>query len=331
MLTVLLFIGLFCGRPAAATASPRGDEWSQSSDEDGALEVGGTTSAVNFTGLSRANLCDRSIAVVNGSLSIADALQGSHLTFSAALHDEHPEYLACDQGGECNGFHADLLKELALHAGFTYTIEATPSNAIDRWHTWLLDSVHYTDANMDFWMRSAKRSQHGVTCPHAFMDMSIISATLGHKDRPTIFEDLTRAYTGPFEVTLWITLVAITVATSAIYFWLEGTENDTDCPPEATPMKKVMGVMYLGAAQCVAHATPAVILHAQFSRAACSRPHLAPSQVRTGRGFRAGDWIWQVTCALVLVLCAAHRVSLHGVARNFPDQRSGTLRRLLEL
>ena len=248
MLALFLSVGFLCGRPTAATSSPpwrRGDDQPDnpqllSSDDDAAHE--------SWRGLSRANLCDRSLAVVNGSLSIADALRGAHLTFAAALHEEHPEYIDCD-GDECYGFHANLLEELALHAGFTYTIEAIPSDEVGPWRTWLIDSLDYADVNMDFWMQSAKRSQHGITCPYAFVDMSIISATLGDKSRPTIFDDLTRAFTGPFEVTLWITLVAITVATSAIYFWLEGSENDTDCPPEATPIKKFMGVMYLGAAQ----------------------------------------------------------------------------------
>ena len=48
---------------------------------------------------------------------------------------------------------------------------------------------------------------------------------------------------------MWFTIVAVTVLTSALYFWLEAAENENDVPPEASLAVKLSGVLYLGAAQ----------------------------------------------------------------------------------
>ena len=204
---------------------------------------------VNLTDV-RADVCARSAAVVNGSVGIADALRGARLTFSAALYDD--DWIACDAAtGACTGFHAELLAELASsnRAGFEFDIVGIPSAEISDWSSYLGTAVRHYDANMDWWLQTAERAASGIKCPYTFLEMSILSATLASADEPSFMETAVSAFDGPFHPNVWFTIVAVTVFTSALYFWLEAAENETDVPPESALVVRLTGVLYLGAAQ----------------------------------------------------------------------------------
>ena len=64
----------------------------------------------------RTYVCHRSMAVLNGTLELGDALRGLTLTVSAALYDK--PWIDCVDG-ECTGFHVSLMDALAQKVGST--------------------------------------------------------------------------------------------------------------------------------------------------------------------------------------------------------------------
>ena len=75
-----------------------------------ALAEARQTSSRRLTALDgtdhRADLCERSRAVTNGTIRFTDALAGLTLHAAAALYDD--DWIQCDADGACTGFHPRL-------------------------------------------------------------------------------------------------------------------------------------------------------------------------------------------------------------------------------
>ena len=197
----------------------------------------------------RTNLCERSRAVMNGSLPVADALAGVTLHFAAALYDD--DWIACDAEGSCSGFHVRLMDILAQRAGFEYEISGIPSAEIDDWTVYLYESLSSYDVNLDWWVQNPQRAALGMRCPYEFLDMSIMSSTYIRYKDSTLMDDLLRSFMLPFQPLVWLWLIFITVATAIFYFVLEDGQNPTDMPPEISRLERMTSVIYLGACEMV--------------------------------------------------------------------------------
>ena len=197
----------------------------------------------------RTDLCAKSRAIVNGSLSVADALSGQSLHFVAALYDDN--WIACDGDGTCTGFHVDLMDALAQRAGFTYQITGVNWEAIGSWTEYLVSSMYLFDGNLDWWLETPSRVARSVKCPYRFLDMGIMSATFASEETTSTMDDLERLFVGPFQPMVWLYLILITFFTSGLYFALENGINQTDCPPEMQLLDKLSRVLYLGANEFV--------------------------------------------------------------------------------
>ena len=193
----------------------------------------------------RTDLCERSRAVMNRSLPVADALAGVTLHFAAALYDD--DWIACDADGACTGFHVRLMDILAQRAGFEYEISGIPSAEIDDWTVYLYESLSSYDVNLDWWVQNPQRAALGMRCPYEFLDMSFMSSAFIRYKDSTLMEDLLRSFTLPFQPLVWLWLCVITIATGIFYFVLEDGKNPADMPPEISRFERMMNVIYLGA------------------------------------------------------------------------------------
>ena len=75
----------------------------------------------------RVNLCKQRDAIHNTHIKMENALRGLHIT--AVACDHHDQWFEERADGTQTGFHVELMREVALSAGFTYTIVAVPESS----------------------------------------------------------------------------------------------------------------------------------------------------------------------------------------------------------
>ena len=179
----------------------------------------------------KTNLCERSEAVVNGSLEIEDALRGVVLTFAAADYDA--DWFGVGEDGVQSGFHVELMDAMARRAGFEYTIKAIPLDTFSgmSWTEYLDTSTTVYDANLDWWLQTNSRSRMGLRCPFTFLDLSL-SASMMMKNKKPKFWDTFWKFASPFTQELWGSFLAASIATTVTYWFIEIKTNQEDLDPD---------------------------------------------------------------------------------------------------
>ena len=160
---------------------------------------------------SRHNLCGQAAAVLNGTVEIKDALAGLELAFSSVLYDD--KFLAYDEdSGEWDGFHYVILEELALRAGFTYTLVGHDHNFTQQGLTYTeyLDlATQRYDCSVADWLVTMERAILGIRTPHAFLDMSI-KPSMQFESRRQGTLSLFFSFAEPFTYDLWLVIAGKT-------------------------------------------------------------------------------------------------------------------------
>lgn len=198
----------------------------------------------------RADLCNATKGVTEGTLEIQDALVGRKLTFIAEDYDGNSHWYTRDETtGVDSGFHVELMDLLAARAGFTYEIVRITSAEFEgrTWSEYLDHSVRKYDANLDWWLQTSSRSRNGIRSPYAFLDMSIVASEF--KQETTFDYEKFWSFAAPFDPLLWGVIVATTGLTAVIYLLIEQKRNQSEIRPGAALSEKLGNVLYLAVAQ----------------------------------------------------------------------------------
>jgi hypothetical protein len=189
-------------------------------------------SLLDYSNSFRQSVCDRQLAISNGTLEFRDALDG--LRLNVALTS-----FVFGGGIEADGsipevdskLDVRILDELAERAGFTWrdTYGAVlPDDNFNGTFDELLDwSVKTFDLSAMLWIRTPSRINRGTGFPYGFVDGSIIlvGRQLSSQGRRSLN---LWSFLMPFDLWTWLLIVATFIICGLIYTWMEATNHDSD-------------------------------------------------------------------------------------------------------
>jgi hypothetical protein len=169
-----------------------------------------------------APLCERAIAVSNGSMQLWSALENITLNVGTMLWDD--SFLAYNaETGEYSGLEWDLLQELQQRAGFkiNYDVIEKPSNV-----SWT-DVLGYMLSRYDlvtvgYWQVTAERTRRfSCDSPAEFLDLSyrLIVRNEAAPEKPIQARMFT--FLEPFSWEVWLVFVLLTIFTGFVYLFFE--------------------------------------------------------------------------------------------------------------
>ena len=177
----------------------------------------------------RTNLCDRIVAVKNGSVIQDEALKGAHLSIITTEWD--PRILRWDASTrQWTGLEVKLLDELSRRASFTYSLEVKDWSNVSDWDTKLFETTaQYDLVTAGYWHITPERMQKGVYSPYGFLDSTLWLVAIPEGKPPFSFEEIV-SFLAPFTAWVWITFLWLMLATGLLFSYLEAAKNTEDYP-----------------------------------------------------------------------------------------------------
>jgi len=187
----------------------------------------------------RTNVCDRQQLLFEEKIDLRDALRGLNISVAITNYkvpNEDKFFTLVD--GKIKekdpGLYAVIMDELAERAGFEWRNSFAAIDPVDpevdgnaTWSDMLEWEVQNFDIAADYWGRSEERIARGISFPKGWYDGSIILATSLEPDDDKGFTSYW-GFLEPFDVGVWIAIIAIIIFTGLMYFVLERLNFQSD-------------------------------------------------------------------------------------------------------
>lgn len=189
-------------------------------------------SLLDYSTSFRQSVCDRQLAINNGTLEFRDGLEGMRLNVALS----QGVFGGLDLDGTIPEQEPKLdvriMDELAIRAGFawreSFAAVTPPSNNSSITFDEILDwSVETFDVSAIGWTRTRDRINRGTAFPQGFVDGSII--LVGRAPKADGRKSLNLwSFLLPFSWDCWLLIALTFVISGLIYFWMERTNHNSD-------------------------------------------------------------------------------------------------------
>ena len=205
----------------------------------------------------RSSVCDRQRMVMEGNLTLEDALQGLELSVAMTNYKSSEDTLFTLVDNKIKtedpGLFVVMLDEVARRGKFKWRnsfagIDPLGRNSNKTWTDLLEWEVNHFDIAADYWGRSSPRMALGIAFPKGWYDGSIILVQSQAAGRSKFSQMW--SFLDPFHYRVWMLILFSIVFTGVCYWLLERLNLESD---ERELENKPMAAIFLASLTFTGH------------------------------------------------------------------------------